>query len=138
MVPSYTVEYNAVEYTVWCGMQNQNIQTCPNKVRGQTLTSSGTCGPRNPPLPLPRSVPQLVAGTITSTIYQVDLRTSAVTPLHVGHFGNLKRGVCGPGDLGAPLCPPPHPALRRLPAVAAWAVPAMHSDPDPAECRVGG
>ena len=49
---SYAVGYNAV-CTVWCGMQNQNTETCRMKFRGQTLTSTGTRGPSNPPYSIP-------------------------------------------------------------------------------------
>ena len=32
-------------------MQSQNMKTCRMKFRDQTLTSTGTCGPFNPPPP---------------------------------------------------------------------------------------
>mmetsp|Transcript_105800 Transcript_105800/g.182481 ORF Transcript_105800/g.182481 Transcript_105800/m.182481 type:complete len:736 (-) Transcript_105800:519-2726(-) len=50
---------------------------------------------------------KLVVGTITSTIYQVDLRSGSITPLQIGHFGNLKSGSSQDyGELWG-LCPIP-------------------------------
>jgi|UniRef100_A0A7S4LG85 microtubule-associated protein-like 6 len=50
---------------------------------------------------------KIVAGTITSTIYGIDLSTNEVSVLQVGHFGNLKtRDPHEYGELWG-LCPVP-------------------------------